>query len=236
MSKTGHNPEDENIRSETLAERSARLEAEASGGFTRTNKTENPYSAEELPEFPPEPAENPAPAAPPENTGNGDEALRAELNAAKEQMMRALAEAENTRKRAAKEREDVSKYAITNFAREILSVADNLRRALDAIPAEAKGDGLSQGIEATERELLRILQKHGVTKIDPAGQPFNPHFHEVMFEVPASGKPAGTVIQVIETGYMLHDRLLRPARVGVAKDDGSAPPQGEPGGQVDTSA
>jgi molecular chaperone GrpE len=232
---TKNEPHKEEGQEETLAERSARLEAEAAGGFTRTRKATEPPAPEEYQE--PAPVA-PTAAAPVSNEET--EALKVELGKAKDQMMRALAEAENTRKRAAKEREDASKYAVSGFARELLSVADNLHRALAAIPVDIRDDtridGLIQGIEATERELQRALAKNGAVKIDPMGQSFNPNFHEVMFEVPGSGKPPGTIVQVIETGYMLHDRLLRPARVGVAKDDGSAPPTGEPGGQIDTQA
>ncbi|MGQ0527757.1 MAG: nucleotide exchange factor GrpE [Alphaproteobacteria bacterium] len=174
-----------------------------------------------------------------EMEGNETETLQKELEEAKNQMLRALAEAENTRKRAVKEREDASKYAISKFAKDTLSVADNLRRALDAIPEDLFGDAriksLVEGIEATERELLKSFDGNGIRKISPEGEPFNANYHEVMFEVPGSGKPPGTVMQVIETGYILHDRLLRPARVGVAKDEGQGNGK-SPGGQIDTSA
>ena len=155
-------------------------------------------------------------------------AMQAELDQLKDQMMRALAEAENTRQRARREREDASKFAIANFARDLLAVSDNLRRALDAVPADLQQADerigtIMQGIEATERELLKTFEKNGIRKMDPTGQPFNPNFHEVMFEAPGTGQPSGTIIQVIETGYVLNDRLLRPARVGVAKDNGGAP-------------
>jgi molecular chaperone GrpE len=156
-------------------------------------------------------------------------ALEAELAQMKDQMLRALAEADNIRKRALKEREDAQKFAITAFARDMLDIADNFRRAMDAIPAEAKtGDDplmktLLEGIDAVERNMLRIFERHGIKKIEPLDQMFDPNFHEVMFEAPMPGKPAGTVIQLVEPGYTLNDRLLRPARVGVAKDDGSTP-------------
>ncbi len=149
----------------------------------------------------------------------------------KDQLLRALAEAENTRRRAERDREEASKYAVANFARSLLSVADNLRRALAAVPQDAREtdpriDNLIVGIESTERELLNAFSRMGIKKIEAMDQIFNANFHEVMFEIPGSGKPGGTIMQVMEDGYTIHDRLLRPARVGVAKDDGSsaAPP------------
>ena len=169
--------------------------------------------------------------------------LQDELDKAKDQMIRAVAEAENTRRRAAKEREDKRKFAITGFAKDLLAVSDNLRRALEAIPEELLNDqpqvkNLVDGIEATERELLRSFEKNGIVKVEPKEEIFNPNMHEVMFEAPGTGKPAGTIIQIMEPGYMLHDRLLRPARVGVAKDDGTNPPAGNPhpGDHIDTEA
>ena len=153
-------------------------------------------------------------------------ALQEQLDQAKDQMIRAVAEAENTRKRMMKEREDGRKYAISGFAKDLLDFSDNFNRALDSIPAEAlEGNELIKnvlsGIEAMEKELLRTFEKHGVQKIEPLDEKFDPNLHEVMFETPIPGKAGGTIIQVIEPGYLLHDRLLRPARVGIAKDDGS---------------
>lgn len=156
--------------------------------------------------------------------------LEAENAALKDQALRALAEAENTRRRAERDREDASKYGISNFARGLLTAADNLRRAITAIPQElrdsdARITALTTGIEATERELLAAFDRVGIKKIASLDAPFNPNLHEVIFEAPGTGKPAGTIIQVVEEGYTIHDRLLRPARVGVAKADaGDAPP------------
>lgn len=191
-----------------------------------------------------EEAENEIPAAEtiaPQENGDAEKIakLQDELAKMKDQALRALAEAENARKRAIKEREDASKYAVSGFAKDLLSVADNLRRALDAIPADAVAvdpriKNFIDGIEATERGLLKSFEQNGIRRIDPSGEPFNPNFHEVMFEAPGTGKPAGTVIQVIETGYILNDRLLRPARVGVAKDEGQG--SGTPGANIDTQA
>lgn len=148
----------------------------------------------------------------------------AELN---DRLLRALAETENVRRRAQRDREETSKFAIAGFARDVLSVADNLRRALDAVPEDA-GDNealgsLVGGIELTERELGSIFQRHGVEKIDPVGEKFDHNLHEAMFEIPIADAEPGTVLQVVETGYVLNGRLLRAARVGIAK----APPQPE---------
>ncbi|MGB0720351.1 MAG: nucleotide exchange factor GrpE [Bdellovibrionales bacterium] len=166
-----------------------------------------------------------------------NQALQAELAETKDKMIRAVAEMENIRKRSVKERDDARKYAISGFAKDLVNVADNLRRALDAVPEEQREQisALIGGIEATERELLRSFEKNGITKIEPAETLFDPNIHEVMFEAPGTGKPVGTIIQVVENGYMLHDRLLRPARVGVAKDEGNDG-NDHPGGHVDTEA
>jgi molecular chaperone GrpE len=168
----------------------------------------------------------------------------AELEAAnaqiKDQAMRALAEAENARKRAVKDREDASKFAVSGFARDLLSVADNLRRALDAMPKEADDTikNLITGIEATEREMLGVFERNGLRKIEPLNQPFDPNQHEVMFEMPSGGQPPGTILQILEPGYTLNGRVLRPARVGVARDEGqgSASEQSRPGGQINLDA
>ena len=173
--------------------------------------------------------------------------LAEQLAQTKDQLMRALADAENTRRRAQKDREDSSKFAISGFARHLLPVADNLRRALDAVPDEMRGENqhvqnLVEGIEATEKELLKGFEKHGLRKIAPQdGEVFDPNLHEVMFETPVPGQAGGAIIQVIETGYELNGRLLRPARVGVAKAGDASPPpqvppQDDPGSQVDTEA
>ncbi len=151
--------------------------------------------------------------------------LKEENATMKDQALRALAEAENARRRAQKDREDATKFAITSFARDLLPVADNLRRAIDATPDELVGldprvQSLMDGIEATERELLRGLEKNGVERIEAEGKPFDPNMHEVMFEMPSGGQLAGTVMQVVENGYTLKGRILRPARVGVAADEG----------------
>ncbi|GJL85201.1 MAG: hypothetical protein DHS20C02_09760 [Micavibrio sp.] len=230
---------------ETLAERSARLEAEAahlSGTLSLGSLGEDhdPLAPEPAAEEPD--TLSAEPAAIDGEAQARIAALEAELDRTKDQMLRSVAEADNARKRALRDREDASKFAISSFARELLDVSDNLRRALEAVPddlmeTEPRLKNLVDGIEATERELMRSFEKNGVKKIEPLDEPFDPNFHEVMFETPGSGKPPGTVTEVIEAGYVLHDRLLRPARVGVAKDDGSAggePPPTGPGSQLDT--
>ncbi len=156
----------------------------------------------------------------------------------KDQLLRAMAESENTRRRSDRDRDDTMKYAISNFARGLLTVSDNLRRALAAIPDTLKTSdpqiaNLVTGIEATERDLMSAFDRVGIKRINAMGQNFNAHQHEVMFEGPAAGVTPGTVIQVIEDGYMIHDRLLRPARVGIAKADGSNGPAQH---SVDTQA
>lgn len=163
-----------------------------------------------------------------------------EENAAlKDRLLRTMAELENTRRRAEKERTEASVFGITKFARDMLSVADNLRRAIDAVPAETREtdeavQNLLSGVELTEKELLAGLDKNGVKQIDPKGEKFNAHFHQAMAEVPGSGQPAGTVVDVVQTGYMIGERLLRPAMVTVAKGGGA---DGDgPGSTVDTTA
>ena len=148
-------------------------------------------------------------------------ALEAELAEHKDRLLRALAEAENTRRRTQRERDDAAKYAISGFARDLLSAADNLRRALDSLPeAEAKDDrtrSLLAGVAATERELLAAFERHGLKRIDPKGERFDHNFHQAVFEIENTGQPTGTVVEVLQPGYVVHDRLLRPAMVGVAK-------------------
>jgi len=138
-------------------------------------------------------------------------------------MLRTLAEMENLRQRTRREVADAKTYGITGFARDVLEIADNLQRALDAVPAEAKAaadpglKGLIEGVELTERSLLNALEKNGVKKFDPSGEKFDPNFQQAMYEVPDASVPAGTVVQVVQAGYMIGDRVLRPALVGVSK-------------------
>ena len=149
------------------------------------------------------------------------ESLRADLDDAKDRLLRAMAETENLRRRAQREREDAAKYAISGFARDLLSVVDNLRRALDSLSEEHRGDeslaGLISGVENTERELLSAFERHGIRRVDPLGEKFDHNFHQAMFHLEASDQPAGTVVEVVQAGYVIADRLLRPALVGVSK-------------------
>lgn len=170
------------------------------------------------------------------------EALQAEIDDLKDRLQRAMAETENVRRRADRERQEALKYAVAPMAKELLGVADNLRRALDSVPAEAGGQddalkNLLTGVEMTEKELQETLAKHGVRRMEvKPGERFDPHHHEAMFEVPTDDHAPGSVVQVVQTGYMLHDRLLRPARVGVARAaDGGGQANGS-GGGVDTKA
>lgn len=165
--------------------------------------------------------------------------LEAEVARLKDQSMRALAEAENTRRRAEKERQDNAKYAAAGLARDILGVADNLRRALEAVDPETRAnesvDALVTGVEMTEKMLLEALDKHGIQKIDPLGEPFDYNYHQAMMEVDTDEVEGGHVAQVMQPGYVLHDRLIRPAMVAVAKKKKG----GDAGGdqpKVDTSA
>src|SRR3954464_10039788 len=156
------------------------------------------------------------------------EALAKEAADARDKMLRTLAEMENLRKRTAREVSDSKTYGITGFARDILDIADNLQRALDALPAEARANAdpglnaLIEGVELTERSLLNTLEKNGVKKFDPAGQKFDPNFQQAMYEVPDASVPSGTVVQVVQTGYMIGERVLRPALVGVSKGGAKA--------------
>jgi len=158
------------------------------------------------------------------------ELLQQEAAEARDRMLRTLAEMENLRKRTTKEVADARLYGITGFARDVLDIADNLQRALDAVPAEARAaadpglTSLIEGVELTERSLLNALEKHGVKKFDPQGQKFDPNFQQAMYEVPDASVPAGTVVQVMQAGYTIGDRVLRPALVGVAKGGAKAAP------------
>lgn len=165
--------------------------------------------------------------------------LEAEINELRERLTRAMAETENVRRRAERERKDALKYAVSPLAKDLLGVVDNLRRALESVPADdIEGNetlkNLMSGVEMTEKELMTAFDKHGIRVIGvQPGDRFDPHYHEAMFEVPTDQQAPGTVVHILQHGYMLHDRLLRPARVGVAKSAGA---QGGGGSGVDTSA
>jgi molecular chaperone GrpE len=163
-------------------------------------------------------------------------AAEAQLAEMRDRMLRALAEAENTRRRAERERLEVSQYAIARFARDMLQIADNFGRALAACSKELREAADPQvkavidGVEATERQLLATLEQYGVKIIDTADAKFNPNLHQAIAEVPGEGKPPGTIVHVVQTGYTIGERLLRPAMVTVARKESG------PAGGVDTKA
>jgi len=166
--------------------------------------------------------------------------LEAEVAKFKDQALRALAEQENVRRRAQRDREDALKFATSGFAKDLVSVADNLRRAIDSVPdAQASSSDLLKnlvsGVSATERELLASFERNGIKAVNPLDQKFDHNLHQAIFEVENTGKPAGAVVQVLQTGYVLHDRLLRPAMVGVAKGGSEGDPAAGQHQHVDTS-
>jgi molecular chaperone GrpE len=151
------------------------------------------------------------------------ELLKAENAELRDRFMRLAAEMDNLRRRTERDVKDAKAYAVSGFARDMLAVSDNLRRALDVIPAETRGAAdatlttLLEGVEMTERAMLSALDRHGVKKIDAEGQKFDPNFHQAMFEIPNPAVPNNTVVQVVQAGFTIGDRVLRPAMVGVAK-------------------
>ena len=200
----------------------------------------------------PPPANDPGPEAAPAEPAQGEvvsgetearlaaleaelAAKTAELAAFTENALRQLAETQNHRRRAENEMAETRKYGAASFAREVLTVADNLKRALAAAstPAEDQAsraqmfDALRQGVELTDREFTAILERHGIRRIDPMGEKFDPNFHQAVFEAEAPGAEPGTVMNVVQAGYRLHDRLLRPAMVGVAKAKAPSTPDSE---------
>src|SRR6202012_3992708 len=151
------------------------------------------------------------------------EALTKEVADGRDKTLRTLAEMENLRQRTRREVADAKTYGITGFARDLLDIADNLQRAVPEVPDEDKATAdpglkaLMEGVELTERSLLNTLEKNGVKKFDPSGEKFDPNFQQAMYEVPDPSVPAGTVVQVVQAGYMIGERILRPALVGVSK-------------------
>jgi molecular chaperone GrpE len=171
-------------------------------------------------------------------------ALQAEASEFKDRYLRAVAETENLRKRAEREKQDATQYAFARFARELLGVADNFERALDAMKPDKRAAlppevlSVIEGIEATQRQLLSALERFAIRKIEAVGQKFNPNQHEAIAELPVPGQAAGTVIAVAENGYTIGDRLLRAAKVAIAAQLPDQPAQDEPspGGIIDTTA
>ncbi len=192
---------------------------------------------EDEPPLPEEAADQPAedvPAQEPQGAQDEVARLTEELASVRDQWVRAVAETENIRKRARRDQEETSRYAVSAFARDMVSVLENLMRASENIPPEAREENellktLGEGVELTQRELLSIFEKYGIKRIDPLGQKFDHNFHQAVVQVERADVEPGTVIQVVQAGYVIHDRLLRPAMVAVSK-------QGEPPPTVDTVA
>jgi molecular chaperone GrpE len=161
-------------------------------------------------------------------------ALEGQIADLTDRLLRAHAEMDNFRKRTERDKEDMAKYAISKFAREVVSIGDNLQRAIAAVPAGAAEEdpalkALVDGVSMTEREFLNVLERHGVKRLDPEGEPFNPHQHQAMTEIENREVAPGTIVQVYQPGYMLGDRVLRPAMVVVAKG-GAKPEKGNKSG------
>ena len=173
----------------------------------------------------------------PQTEINELDAARAENADMRDRLLRALAETENTRRRAEREKQDASQYAVTKFARDMLQIADNFARALAAAPAELRAaadpqiKAVLEGVEATERQLLQTMERHGVAVIDTADGKFDPNLHQAIAEVPGGDKPAGSIVDVVQSGYKIGDRLLRPAMVTVARREAAGSGNG-----VDTKA
>ena len=167
------------------------------------------------------------------------DALLAENAEMRDRLLRTMADMENLRRRTEREKTDTARYAISNFARDVLTVGDNLKRTIDHVPAEAAAQDPAlktflDGVEITERELLNVLERHGVTRIEPLGQRFDPNCHQAMYEVQNADVPEGTVVDVMQAGYTIGDRCLRPALVAVAKGGAKPgkPQQGDGNGAV----
>ena len=181
-------------------------------------------------------ADRPEPeAATPEQIAELVARLSQENTEQKDKLLRTLAEMENLRRRTEREVVDARLYGVTSFARDMVGVADNMRRALEAVSAETRAAAdagvvaLIEGVELTERELLKALEKNGVKKIEPLGEKFDPNFHQAMYEIPDASVPAGSVVQVVQAGYKIGERVLRPALVAVAKGGPKeAPPASDP--------
>jgi molecular chaperone GrpE len=201
--------------------------------------TENTPDLDRVPETPLDMAANDL--APPNGDGEAERLTKAEAerDEMKDRLLRTLADMENLRRRTEREVADARAYGVTSFARDMLNVADNLRRALESVPAEAREgmegalQALVEGVELTERDLLKTLERHGVRRLEPQGQKFDPNHHQAMFEVPDPSVPNGTVTQVVQAGYVIGDRVLRPALVGIAK--GGPKPAPEPNGTAQAS-
>jgi molecular chaperone GrpE len=174
-------------------------------------------------------AEAPETTQAPADAADADRAaLAKEAADLKDRLLRTLAEMENLRRRTDREVADARTYGVTNFARDILAVADNMERALKALDDEIRGKAdagvkaLLDGVELTERELIKVMEKHGIRKIEPQGQKFDPNLHQAMLEIPDATVPSGTVVQIMQPGYTIGERVLRPAMVAVSKGGAKA--------------
>jgi molecular chaperone GrpE len=191
-----------------------------------------------------EPATEPTdstPASPEEFLAGELTRVEAERDELKDRVLRTLADMENLRRRTEREVADSKAYAVTSFARDMLGSADNLRRALENVPEQAKsGDAalnaLIEGVELTERDLLKTMERHGVRKIDPQGEKFDPNLHQAMFEAPDAETPRGMVSKVVQSGYKIGERVLRPALVGVSAGQPKAAETTVPAPEADDSA
>ena len=174
-----------------------------------------------------------APQAGPQSPDELLVALSAETAELKDRLLRAHAEMENMRKRMEREKEEIAKFAVTRLARDVVTVGDNFQRAIDAVPAGAAEQdpalkSFLDGVTMTERELLNVLERHGIRRIQPVNEPFNPHLHQAVMEIPRTDVPAGTIVQLFQAGFTIEDRVLRPAMVAVAKGGPKPAPAPEP--------
>ena len=224
--------QDETERAEPETEAARAAEQSKAGGEEQAaapddGERERPAAAEA------EDADGPEAAEAEEFAEIEDEAAEGGEAALKDQLLRALADAENARRRAKRDVEDARAYAISRFAQDLLGVADNLGRALESIPAERRESddavkAIAEGIEMTAREFETALGRHGITRIDPLGEKFDYNLHQALFETAETDQPDGTVVQVFQTGYRIGDRLLREAMVGVAKGGAQSTADSEP--------
>ena len=213
-----------------------KIDPEDFSSAKKPEKQEEPAPAQEpeqteeakQPEQPEQPTEPDKSLTPEEQIAK----LQEELLEARDRTMRALADAENTRKRSVKDRDDAGKYAVAGFAKDLLDFSDNFKRALESLP-DSTPAAVSEGLNAMRKELLNTFDRHGIRKIEPLDEMFDANFHEVMFEAPMPDKEPGIIIQIIEPGYVLNDRLLRAAKVGIAKAGPAEAGPTDPGTQVD---
>jgi molecular chaperone GrpE len=201
------------------------------------NDTENQNAAPQA-----EPVNDAAPEAASAPEADPIAVLEAEKADLKDKLLRLMADMENLRRRTEREVADARTYAVANFARDMLNVADNIRRAIESVPEEASRTaegafkGLIDGIDLTERDLLKNLERHGVKRLDPQGQKFDPNLHQAMFEIPNAEVPNGTVLQVVQSGYVIGERVLRPALVGVSRGGPKAAANGAGSETADNSS